>query len=183
MKNTLESMSLQEYFVKWFTSAVTRMASKGVTIDITFLDFMTKVVTPRQYASLQKTMDAGWLNSRQATSNDRAYVITWKSYAARTSNVFNLETACFCTRAESEKRSKPAKGEALRPSHRANISKKLRGVPKTEEHAGAISEALTGRTLSLEHKQNLKKPKAPWTEERKAQRRAQIAARKPAGAA
>lgn len=183
MKNTLENMTLQEYFVKWFTSAVTRMASKGVTIDITFLDFMTKVVTPRQYASLQKTMDAGWLNSRQATSNDRAYVITWKSYGARSTNVFNLETAYFCTRAESEKRSKPAKGEALRPSHRANISKKLRGVPKTEEHAGAISEALTGRTLSLEHKQNLKKPKAPWTEERKAQRRAQIAARKSAGAA
>lgn len=180
MKNTVQSMTLREYFVKWFTTATTRMIGEGVKVEISFLQFMNEVVTPRQYASLQKTMDEGWLNSRQAANQDLAYVITWKSYSARSTNVYNLDTAAFCTRSESKARAKPAKGETLRNSHREKISQASTGVPKTEEHCSNISEGLTGRVFSETHRQNLKNPKKPWTEER---RRRSSEARKAAAAA
>lgn len=169
MKNTVQDMTLTDYLAKWFTTATTRMAKKGISVEISFVDFVSKVITPRQIASLQKTMDEGWLNSRQASSSDLAYVISWKSYAARSTNVYNLETAAFCTRSESKARAKASKGEKLRPSHCDKISAGLRNKPKSEEHRDSISEALTGRTLSEEHRASLKKPKKPWTEERRRQ--------------
>lgn len=166
--NTVEDMTLLEYMTKWFNTSMSRMAARGVTVDLTFRQFIDDVVTARQYASLQKTKEAGWLNSRQHRDNPMAYVITWKSYSARTSNVLNVDTVCFCTRAESRQRSKPVKGEALRDAHKSRIAAKMTGKEKAEEHREKIGEALTGRTLSAEHKANLKRPKQPWSEERKA---------------
>lgn len=70
------------------------------------------------------------------------------------------------------------KGDKLRPQHCASIQKAMQGRTKSEMHIASISDSLRGRTLSEEHKQNLRKPKEPWSEERKAARRAQIAAKK-----
>lgn len=169
MRNTVQDMTLTDYLAKWFATATTRMTKEGVSVEITFVDFVNKVITPRQIASLQKTKDEGWLNVRQARTSDLAYVISWKSYAARSTNVYNLDTAAFCTRAESKARAKASKGERLRPSHCEKISAGLRDKPKAEGHCQNIREALTGRTLSEEHRANLKKPKQPWTEERRRQ--------------
>jgi hypothetical protein len=176
--NTVQNMTLTEYFEKWFNTAVKRKAAQGVSIEITFVEFMNQIVTPRQYESLQKTKDEGWLNTRQRHDNPLAYVITWKSYSARSSNVFSVETACFCTRTESKSRAKPKKGEKLSDTHKQNISKGLKDKPKSEEHKQSISDSLKGREFSQEHKSNLKKPKAPWSEERKAARSALLAAKK-----
>ena len=169
MRNTVQHMTLTDYLEKWFATATARMTAKGVSVEISFVDFVNKVITPRQIASLQKTMDEGWLNARQARTSDLAYVITWKSYAARSTNVYSLDTAAFCTRSESKARAKASKGEKLRPSHCEKISAGLRDKPKAEGHCQNISEALAGRTLSEEHRANLKKPKKPWTEERRRQ--------------
>lgn len=66
-----------------------------------------------------------------------------------------------------DKRSKAAKGKPKPTGFGEKLSKvkkgvpglKIRGVPKSEEHRRKISESLTGRYLSEEHKEHLRHPK------------------------
>lgn len=70
----------------------------------------------------------------------------------------------------------PLKGEPLSQKTKDKISEANKGKIKSQEHREKISAAKKGKKLS--NTANMKGPKAPWTEERKAARRAQIAAKK-----
>ena len=63
------------------------------------------------------------------------------------------------TKREQERReniSKTMKGVPKSEEHRKNISKATKGVPKSEEHKKNISKALKGVPMAEEHKKNLR---------------------------
>lgn len=163
------STELLTYLSKWYATSTRNKANDGAIIELTFDQFLS-LFEERQLDSLQKAIVEGRLTGQQFKTNPFAYVLTWKSYDARSSNVFSIDTACVCSRQKSEALSKPARGDKLRKSHRESISDSLVGVPKTQEHCNNISASLKG------------KPKKGWTPERRLARSKQIAERNAAKA-
>lgn len=146
---------LEEYLHKWYKTSTEAKRANGVTIDLSFGDFLS-LLTEKRAASLQKAIEGNYLHRQMARDNPYAYVLTWQSYAARSSSVFNLNTATICTRMKSQMLAIPQKGDKLRDSHKANLSKRL-----------------TGRQLSTSHKRNISEarkaqPGRQWTPEQKA---------------
>lgn len=163
------SPRLTAYLQSWFTTSTQEKRKSGVSVTLTFPEFLA-LFNARQLNSLQKSIDANRLRYTQSEDNELALVLTWRSYSARTSNVFSKDTATVCSRRKSKQISLPKKGETLRLSHCA-----------------AISASLTGRTLSDETKDKISasskgQPKAAWSPARKAarseQRKAQEAAKR-----
>ncbi|WP_152639779.1 hypothetical protein [Sphingobium bisphenolivorans] len=152
------SHQLAAYLRSWYETTVKSKTAAGVTVNLTFDEFLA-LFEKRQLNSLQKAIDANSIRYLQDEHNPYAYVATWKSYAACSSGVYDVNTALICSRMKSAKINLPAAGDKLRPSHCANIRRSLTGVEKTEEHCQAISEAKKG------------KPIAGWSEERKTARR------------
>lgn len=162
------SPRLHAYLTSWFHTSTGNKADAGVVVELTFDQFLS-LFEKRQLASLETAIMRNRLRDQQGSENPLAYVLTWRSYVARSSNVYSVETAMVCSRRKSAKLGLPAKGDMLRPSHCENISTSLTGVAKTDEHCANISAGKRGQKI------------AGWSDERKAERRQQIADRKAAG--
>lgn len=161
------SSELDTYLRKWHHTSTTRKANSGVTVNLPFEDFLG-LFTKRQLASLQRAIDTGRLLGQQNRDNEFAFVLTWRSYSACSSRIFDRDTACIASRNKSKIINKPQAGDTLREGHRDSISKSLTGVAKAPDHCKAISEAKKGVSIK------------GWSEERKADRRRQIAEKKAA---
>lgn len=161
------SDSLLAYLTKWHATTVERKLADGNQVDLPFNDFLS-LFEKRQLNSLQKAINEGRLQGLQDRDNDLAYVATWVSYAACSSGIYDKTTACICSRRKSLAINLPKPGDTLRPGHRRNISKGLTGVPKSDDHRANISEAKKGVKIG------------GWTDERRAKRKADLAAKKAA---
>lgn len=159
------SAQLMAYLKSWYETSTTKQRKAGVEVTLTFDEFLGLFDT-RQIRSLQKAIEANRIRYQQDEKNQFAYVLTWRSYAARSTNVLSKETAIVCSRMKSSTINLPQQGDKLRPSHCQNISKSLTGKAKTEEHCHNISDGKKGQKIK------------GWSEERKAARRALIAAKK-----
>lgn len=159
------SDALRTYLEKWHATTVRKKTEAGHEVRLSFDEFVA-LFKPSHLASLDRAMAANRLNYFQNEKNQFALVASWRSYAACSSGVYDSSTAIICSRNLSKQLSLPKPGDKLRLSHRANVSKAKMGVPQTQEHREAISAALKNQ------------PKQPWTDERKAARRAQIAQKK-----
>ena len=163
------STQLLAYLNSWYSTTVKSKANAGNTVNLTFDEFLS-LFEKRQLASLQKSIDANRIRYQQDEKNQFAYVATWKSYAACSSGIYDINTALICSRMKSAQVNLPQAGDKLRPGHCANISKSLTGKAKSEDHCKNISEGKKGKEI------------VKWTEERKAARRelrqAQKAAKK-----
>jgi hypothetical protein len=148
------SDELRSYLEKWFNTSTANQTRRGVEVRLTLEQFH-ELIGPKRAASLQRAIDQNRLAGQMHEENPYAYVLTWASYNARSTNVFDETTAIVCTRLESSRRKLPQKGDTLRASHRQALSKKL-----------------SGRTLSQDHKDNISKgrsgqPGRVWTQEQK----------------
>ena len=151
------SHQLVAYLRSWYETTVKSKTAAGVLVNLTFDEFLS-LFGKRQLASLQKALDANSIRYLQDEKSPYAYVATWKSYAACSSGVYDINTALVCSRMKSAKVNLPAAGDKLRPSHCASISKSLTGVETTDDHCQAIREAKKGKKI------------AGWSDERKAAR-------------
>jgi hypothetical protein len=164
------SPELETYLLKWHATSTGEKAAQGNTIDLPFEAFLA-LFAKRQLITLQKAIDGKYLQSMQARDEPYSLVLTWRSYAACSSGIFNADTACVCARFLSKAQNMPKAGDKLRPGHVANIAASLTGVEKTPEHCQAISDGKKGVKI------------AGWSDERKLARSQQIAAKKAANAA
>lgn len=165
--NSIQNLSprLLAYLQSWHATSTAKQVAKGVEVDLPFQDFLN-LFEPKQLDSLQRAIDADRIRYQMDKENAFAFVLTWTSYAACTGNKFNKDTATVCSRQKSKAINTPQAGDKLRASHKQAISAKLTGVPKDEDHRKAIGDGNRG------------KPKAAWTDERRQDRRNQIAAKK-----
>jgi len=153
------SSALMSYLKSWYTTSSNKQTKAGVSVTLTFEEFLA-LFEKRQLASLQTAIDTNRIRYQQDDKNQFAYVLTWRSYAARSTNVLSKDTAIVCSRMKSASLALPQKGDKLRPGHCMKVSKGLIGKAKSEEHAKHISEGKKGQKI------------AGWSEERKAARSA-----------
>ena len=163
------SERLMAYLTSWHAGTVRKKREAGYLVTLTFPQFVA-LFKDRQLASLQRAIDANRLRYLQDKKNPLAYVATWRSYDACSTGVYSADTACICSRQKSKAINKVQKGSKLRSTHCKAISDGLTGKPRSDEAREAISAGKKGV------------PIRGWTEERKAERRALLAAKK-AGAA
>lgn len=161
------SPALMNYLKSWHQTSTAKQTKNGATVNLPFQDFLD-LFDPKQITTLQNAMDAQRIRYFMNEKNDFAFVLTWVSYAARSSNVFDKTTATICSRLKSRQLATPQKGDTLRDDHKDAISKTLTGKAKTIEHAGNISVGKKGVPIS------------GWTEERKEARKKQLADKKAA---
>lgn len=135
--------NLEAYLRSWHKTATTQKTEAGIYVDLSFADFLN-LFEKKQLLSLEKHIAENSIRYLMAHDNPYAYVLTWVSYNACSSRVFNKDTACITSRMKSEKINKPQKGDKLRESHCQNISSGLKDVPKSEEHRANISKGKTG---------------------------------------
>lgn len=154
-KPYIPSEHVQAYLRSWFNTSIENKRKAGAVIELTYEQFMEHVITPRQVKSLDKAYSEFRLKDQQAISNPYAYVITWVSYSAKTTNIYNVNTAVVTTRVKSSIISKPKKGEKLRPSHVANLSKSMTGKKKSDDHRRNISDSMKGRVVSDDTRQSI----------------------------
>ncbi len=159
------SPRLTAYLESWYATSTARKTDAGVQVELTFSQFVS-LFTAKQITTLEKAIEAKRLRYFMDAKNPYAFVLTWRSYAARQTDVFSVTTAQVCSRLKSKADSRVKKGETLSSRTRARISEGKRGKPIDKQHKANISNALKDR------------PKQPWTEERRAARRAQIAQKK-----
>ncbi len=149
------SPALLGYLRSWYETTAANKRDQGVIVELTLEQFLG-LFSKRQLRSLQNSIDTKRLRYMQAVDNIFAYVATWKSYAACSSNVWSVDTALICSRNKSATVNLPQAGDKLRPGHCDNISKSLIGRRLEDDHRANISEGCKGV------------PKTPWTEERRA---------------
>lgn len=164
------SPNLLAYLKSWHQTSTGKKAAAGHSVDLPFQDFLD-LFEPRQLKTLQDAIDANRIRYLQSVDNKFALVLTWKSYAARSSGHFNKDTATICSRLKSATINLPQAGDTLREDHKAAIAAKLTGVGKSDEHRANMSASAKGSK------------KAAWTPERKEARRQQIADKKAVDAA
>ena len=146
------------YLRSWHLTSTQKQRDAGHYVDLTFAEFLNLFAT-KQLRRLRIALMDGRIKHVQNKENERALVLTWRSYAARSSGEFTSETAYVCTRAKSLEVNRSQAGDTLRGEHKAAIKDSLTGLSKSDAHKAAISEATRGTT------------KQPWTDERKAARR------------
>jgi hypothetical protein len=161
------SPALRAYLNSWYDTTAENKRKQDVVVELTFDQFVG-LFEKRQLASLQKSIDTNRLRYMQDDKNAFAYVATWKSYSARSTNVWSVETALICSRSKSSTVNLPQPGDKLRPLHRERIS-----------------NSLTGRTLSDDHRSNISQgckgvSKTPWPEDRRARASVKASAREAA---
>lgn len=161
------SPRLLAYLQAWHSTSTQKQIDAGMDVDLPFQDFLN-LFEVAQLNSLQRAIDANRIRYQMADTNDYAFVLTWKSYAACSTGKFNKDTATVCSRLKSAQINLPQAGDTLREDHKKAIAISLTGVPKTDDHRAAMSAAAKGN------------PKAAWSEERKEARRQQIADKKAA---
>lgn len=162
------SPRLEAYLRSWFITSTDNKRAKGATVNLTWDQFLA-LFTTKQLRKLEADIDAKCIRYRQAADEPKALVLTWRSYAAVSSGVFNADTAIICTRQQSAMINRVLPGSKLRPAHAANIGARLKGKPKSDEHKQAISASCKGQ------------PKAPWSRERKLARQALLAFKRDQG--
>jgi len=161
------SSKLQNYLMKYFASRVRKLREDGVEVTLTWREFMG-MITKKQVATLEAAIAENRLKGLQDDQNPYALMLTWAGYEFHSveHRVFSKDTAVFCSRQRSKIINRPKRGQKLGARHRASISDGLSGKPKSEDHRQNISDAKKGVKI------------AGWSEERKAARKAQIAAKK-----
>lgn len=164
------SPRLTAYLQSWFDTSTKDKRSKGITVTLTYEQFVGLFHT-RQIKTLEAAIADNRLRYLQDRDNPFAFVLTWRGYEHCQTDVFSADTACICSRQKSKMINSIQVGTRLSARTRAKIGAAKRGKPLDQEHKDALSASLTG------------KPKTPWTEERKAARKAQLAAKKAGGAA
>lgn len=145
------------YLLAWYTTSVAKKSGKGAQIELTYEQFR-QMLGRKRYNQIRDAIHRCYINTFMDENNPAAYVLTWRSYAACSTKIYNVQTATICTRAESKILNRARKGDVLRP-----------------EHVAKLSKALTGRTLTDEHRQNISdgkkgKPGRKWTPEQLAKR-------------
>ncbi|UYY77480.1 hypothetical protein [Sphingomonas sp. R1] len=158
------SANLEAYLRSWHKTSTTQKIKDGIYVDLSFSDFLN-LFSKKQLVSLEKHIAENSIRYLMSPENPYAYVLTWASYNACSTRVFNKETACITSRMKSEKINKPQKGDKLRESHKVSISKGLKDKPKSEEHRKNISESMKGQK------------RGPMSDEQKAIRSAKATAR------
>lgn len=153
MTSTL-SPRLLGYLTSWHGTSTRKQAASGKVVDLSF-DAFLGLFEKRQLKSLERAIVEGRLPAQQHDQNPYALVLSWRSYSACSSGLFNAQTACVCSRTKSAKINLPQKGDKLRPGHAANIAKALIGVAKSDDHRKSISKGCEGV------------PKRKWTDEEK----------------
>ncbi len=156
---------LTAYLTSWYATSTQNKREAGATVQLTFPEFLN-LFAERQLQTLEQAIVKNRLRYLQDVKNEYAFVLSWRSYRLREAGLFNRDTAIVCSRMKSRQINRPAKGESLSPRHRASISRGLTGVEKKPGHRENLSASLSG------------KPKAGWSDERKAARRALLAAKK-----
>jgi hypothetical protein len=164
MTTTL-SPRLLGYLASWHATSTRKQAASGNVVDLSF-DAFLGLFEKRQLKSLERAIVEGRLPAQQHETNQYALVLSWRSYSACSSGMFNAQTACVCSRNKSARINLPQKGDTLRPGHAQAIAKSLTGKPKSQDHRKAISQGCRGVS------------KAGWSEERRAERRALLATKK-----
>lgn len=147
--------ALLGYLKSWHLTSTQKQRDAGHWVDLTFCEFLNLFDT-KQLQKLRIALMDGKIKETQNENNEQALVLTWRSYAARSTEEFTRDTANVCTRAESFTINRSGAGDTLRPSHVENMSKGLTGRKLTDDHRANISEGCKGVS------------KAPWTEERRA---------------
>ena len=153
------------YLKSWYATSTQKQRDAGHYVDLTFCEFLN-LFEAKQLRKLRIALMDGRIKHVQSAENEQALVLTWRSYAVRSSGEFTSETAYVCTRVRSLEVNRSQAGDTLRTEHKSAIKDSLTGLPKSDAHRAALSAATKGTT------------KQPWTEERKAARRAQLAARR-----
>ncbi len=161
------SSALRGYLSSWYDTTAENKRNQGVIVELTLEQFIGLFGT-RQLRSLQKSIETNRLRYMQGIDNAFAYVATWKSYAACSSNVWSVDTALICSRSKSATVNLPQAGDKLRPGHCENISKGLKGRTLSDDHRRNISDGCKGV------------PKPKWSDEKRAKFKAVAAKREAA---
>ena len=146
---------LTAYMQSWFDKVAQKQTKRGITFALTFDEFLELWGT-RRLATMQKHMEDGSIYARMSGNNPFAFVVTWKSYAAKQAGVMNSETAQVCTRSKSKADNGMRKGDKHSQAVKDRISASKQGKTHSESHRLALSQALIG------------KKRGPMTEEHKA---------------
>lgn len=158
---------LSSYLQSWHKTSTARQKQKGRLVELTYPDFLA-LFTPGQLMGLEWAIQNDTLRQLQNENSSDALVLTWRSYEAVTNGQLNSQTAMICSRKASEKTCRMAAGDTHTAQTKARISKTKKGKRNSPKHNANISKATKGVA------------KAAWTPERKAARRALIAAKKAA---
>lgn len=147
MQNPVLQARLMAYLTSWYETSTQNQRNASVEVTLTLKDFLS-LVKPHVKLKLTRSLNAGTIHRDQASDNKNAYVLTWASYAARSTNVMDKTTAVVVTRQMSELLCLPKKGDKLRPGHRAKISKSNTGKTNTPEHNQNISAGKKGKKIA-----------------------------------
>ncbi len=158
---------LGSYLKSWHKTSTTRQMGKGRVVELTYTDFLS-LFTPGQLMGLEWAIQNDTLRQLQNEKSSEALVLTWRGYEAVASGHFNTRTAMICSRKTSEKKCRMVAGDTHTAETKARISKSKTGKRNSASHNKNISKATIGVS------------KSAWTPERKAARRALIAAKKAA---
>lgn len=149
--------ALTAYMQGWYAKVAQKQTKRGIAFELTYDDFLA-LWGARRLATMQKHMDDGSIYARMSGGNPFAFVVTWKSYAAKQSGVMNIETAQVCTRSKSKADNGMRKGDKHSQEVKDRISASKQGKTHSESHRQALSKALTGvkkGPMSAEHKAKL----------------------------
>ena len=159
------SKRLSGYLKSWHRTSTNKKREQGLDVNLTFGEFVA-LFTPNQILRLEWEIAKNSLRVLQNATSEEALVLTWRNYSALKSKRFDRETAYICPRSLSENICQMKAGDIHTDEARQKMSAASKGKPKSEAHKAATSAACKGVK------------KQPWSEERKAARRAQIAAKK-----
>ncbi|PNQ74326.1 hypothetical protein BA950_14770 [Erythrobacter sp. SAORIC-644] len=158
---------LGSYLKSWHKTSTTRQLQKARVVELTYDDFLA-LFTPGQLMGLEWAIQNDTLRHLQNEKSSDALVLTWRSYEAVSTGQFNSNTAMICSRKTSEKNCRMVAGDSHTAETKARISKSKTGKRNSASHNENISKATKGVS------------KSAWTPERKAARRALLAAKKAA---
>ena len=159
---------LVRYLQSWHKTSTTRQKAKGNAVELSYTQFLS-LFTDGQLLALEWAAYKGSLGVLQNEESKDALVLTWRSYDAVCSKLFNVNTAFICTREMSAQVCRMKAGDNHTPTAKKKIGAAQKGKPKSAAHKAKISQSTKG------------KPKAGWSPERRAARSALIAAKKAKG--
>lgn len=134
---------LESFLRSWHRTSGQTQRDNGKQFDLSFDDFLG-LWSKSQLRNAERWCADGSLYLRLNSDSERAYVLSWVSYAASQGPVMNRHTAQICTRKQSAQACLPQKGDTLGERHKARISKKLTGQSKSEKHRANISASMQG---------------------------------------
>lgn len=134
---------LESFLRSWHRTSGEAQREKGKQFDLSFEDFVG-LWSKTQLRNAERWCADGSLYMRLNGENERAYVLSWTSYAESQGPVMHKGNAQICTRKQSALVCRPQPGDKLGMTHKSRISKKLTGQAKTQAHKQNISAAMQG---------------------------------------